>query len=301
VEFPNREIKLAGNLYFPANFDKSKKYAAIIVGHPAGGVKEQTAGLYSQKLAEKGFVALAFDAAYQGASGGEPRGLDDPAIRVEDFRAAADFMSNYASIDPNRIGGLAICGGVGFMLNAAQTDHRFKAVAGISGVDLGRLRREGLNGSLSLENSLKRLDELAKQRTIEAAGGELRYNNFVPASEADIPADAPAMYREGWEYYRTARAQHPNSDNKYLFTSLDKLIPFTAFDHLDWISPRPLLLIAGSKADSKYFSDDAMKLAKEPKELFKVEGASHIDLYDKPEYVRPIVDKLTDFYGKNLK
>ena len=299
VTFPNKSIPLAGNMYFPPKYEEGKKYAAIIVGHPAGGVKEQVAGLYAQLLAEKGFITLTFDAAFQGASGGEPRGLDDPAFRVEDFRCAADFLSNHKAVDPERIGVIGICGGGGFALSAATTDKRMKAVAGISAVDLGQLRRDGLGGSFTPESTQIRLAEVAKQRTIEAAGGEIRYNNFVPDTEEQIPANAPVMYRQGYEYYRVSH-KHPNSTNKYTFTSLDKLIPFTAFENLDWISPRPLLMIAGSKAISKYYSEDAVKLAKDPKELFIVEGATHIDLYHKTEYVTPSVNKLAEFFGKYL-
>jgi len=299
VTFPNRNITIVGNLHLPKDFDNKKKYASIIVGHPAGGVKEQTAGLYAQRLAEHGYVVLAFDASYQGESGGEPRYLEDPAMRVEDFRAATDYLSTHPSIDEKRIGVLGICAGGGFVIKAAETEHRLKAVATISMADLGQLRRDGLNGSL--KNKIQqRLDEVAKQRTNEAKGGERKYANYVPNSLDEIPANAPAMYREGYEYYRTARGQHPNSSNKYLFTSIDKLIGFTVLDHVELISPRPLLLIAGSTADTYYYSQQAFEHAKEPKELYTIQGASHVALYDTPAYVDEIVKKLSDFYGKNL-
>lgn len=299
VTFPNRNITVVGNLHLPKDFDNNRKYPAILIGHPAGGVKEQTAGLYAQKLAEQGYVALAFDASYQGESGGEPRYLEDPAVRVEDFRAATDYLSTHPSIDENRLGLLGICAGGGFALKAAETEHRLKAIATISMADLGQLRRDGLNGTLKAQIQ-QRLTDVGKQRTKEAGGGEVRYANYVPNTLQDIPADAPAMYREGYEYYRTKRGQHPNSTNKYIFTSLDKLIGFTALDHVELISPRPLLLIAGSKADTYYFTQQAYDQAKEPKEIFTIEGASHVALYDTPKYVAEIVKKLTDFYGKNL-
>ncbi len=299
VIFKNRDITIVGNLYFPKNFDNSKKYSAIIVGHPAGGVKEQTAGLYAQKLAQQGFIALTFDASYQGESGGEPRYLEDPAVRVEDFRAATDYLSIHKSVDANKIGVLAICGGGGFAIKAAQTDHRLKAVATISMVDLGQLRRDGLNGMLKSQMQ-QRLEEVAKQRTIEANGGTIKYANYVPISLEAIPENAPLMYQEGYEYYRTERGQHPNSTNKYTFTSLDKLMDFTALDHVEMISPRPLLLITGSKSDTRYFSEEAYTKANEPKELFVVQGASHVAMYDVPEYVKQAVKKLTDFFSKNL-
>lgn len=299
VTFPNRHITVVGNLHLPKGFDQHKKYPAVLIGHPAGGVKEQTAGLYAQKLAELGYVALAFDASYQGESGGEPRFLEDPAVRVEDFRAATDYLSTHPSIDENRIGLLGICAGGGFAIKAAETEHRLKSVATISMADLGQLRRDGLNGMFKAQIQ-QRLEDVAKQRTLESKGGEVRYSNYVPNSVAEIPANAPAMYLEGYEYYRTKRGQHPNSTNKYLFTSLDKLIGFTALDHVELISPRPLLLIAGSTADTYYYSQQAYDKALEPKELYTIKGASHVALYDTPVYVEEIVKKLKDFYGKNL-
>jgi len=299
VTFLNRHITVVANLHLPKGFDQNKKYPAILIGHPAGGVKEQTAGLYAQKLAELGYIALAFDASYQGESGGEPRYLEDPAVRVEDFRAATDYLSSHPSIDENRIGLLGICAGGGFAIKAAETEHRIKAIATISMADLGQLRRDGLNGSLKSQIQ-QRLDMVAAQRTQEVKGGEVKYMNYVPNTLAEIPVNAPAMYEEGYEYYRTKRGQHPNSTNKYLLTSLDKLIGFTALDHVELISPRPLLLIAGSTADTYYYSQQAYDKALEPKELYTIEGASHVALYDTPKYVDEIVRKLKDFYGKNL-
>ncbi|MDF2187974.1 flavodoxin [Paraflavitalea sp. CAU 1676] len=300
VTFPNENISVVGNLYMPQGFDKNRKYPAILVGHPAGGVKEQTAGIYAQKLAEQGFITLAFDASYQGESGGYPRFLEDPAMRVEDFRAATDYLSTHPSIDPNRIGVLGICAGGGFAIKAAETERRLKAVATVSMVDLGQLRREGLAGVLKPQMQ-QRLEEVGRQRTREANGEPIKYVNYVFNTREEIPASATGMYKEGYDYYRTSRGQHPNSQNKYAFTSLDKLMNFTALDHVEMIAPRPLLLIVGNQADSKYFSDDAFNRAAQPKELFEVSGASHIDMYDKPEYVPQAVKKLTDFFTQHLK
>lgn len=297
VTFPNRNVTVAGNLFFPPDFDPSKKYPAVIVGHPAGGVKEQTAGTYAANLASQGFVTLAFDASYQGESGSEPRGLEDPAVRTEDFRCAADYLSSLPYVE--NIGAMGICGGGGFAIAAAITDHRIKAVAGVSAVDLGQLRRDGMNGSLK-SSIQSRLDAAAAQRAAEAKGGETKYVNYVPNSLEEIPEGAPVMYREGYEYYRTPLAQHPRSTNKYTFTSLDKLMAFTAFDHLELLAPRPLLMIAGSKADSFSYSQDAYDRARQPKELYVVDGASHIQLYWKPEYVEQVSGKLADFFRKNL-
>ncbi|MEG0949499.1 MAG: carboxymuconolactone decarboxylase family protein [Bacteroidales bacterium] len=301
VSFSNRNIKLAANLFLPKDFLAVNKYPAIIVGHPAGGVKEQVAGLYAQKLAEAGFITLVFDASYQGESEGEPRGIEDPAVRVEDFRCAIDYLSTLPFIDADKIGAMGICGGGGFAINSAITDVRIKAVAGVSAVDLGRLRREGLNNSFSVQMQQERLLEVGKQRILEANGAPVKYNNYVPNSESELPANASKMYREGYEYYRTSRAQHPNSTNKYTFTSLDKLIGFSAFSHLEMLAPRPLLMIAGSNAESLYFSQDAYNQAREPKELWIIDGASHIDLYDIPQYTSLVSDKLAAFFNKYIK
>jgi len=303
VSFPNTiipksNINIVGNLFLPAGFDTSRKYPAIIVGHPAGGVKEQTAGLYASKLAELGYISLAFDASYQGESGGEPRFLEDPAVRVEDFRAATDYLSIHPSVDANRIGVLGICAGGGYAINAAQTEHRLKAVATISMVDLGQLRREGIGGMLKPQLQ-QRMDEVAAQRTKEAKGEPLKMVSFSSGGGSD-QGKIPTLYREIADYYGTPRGYHPNAATGYVFTSLSKLFNFTALDHVELISPRPLLLIAGSIADSHYFSDEAYERAKEPKELFNIPGATHVDMYDKPQYVEPAVKKLKEFFDKYL-
>ncbi|WP_188938159.1 alpha/beta hydrolase [Puia dinghuensis] len=296
--FPKSNVTIAGDLFYPVGFDTSKKYPAVIVGHPAGGVKEQTAGLYARKLAELGYITLAFDASYQGESGGEPRFLEDPAIRVEDFRAATDYLSIHSSVDPNRIGVLGICAGGGYAINAAQTEHRLKAVATISMVDLGQLRREGLGGMLTPQLQ-QQMDEVAVQRTKEAKGEPVKIVSFSSGGGSD-PSKTPTMYREIADYYGTPRGYHPNEATGYVFTSLSKLFNFTALDHVELISPRPLLLIAGSIADSHYFSDEAYARAKEPKELYDIPGATHVDMYDKPQDVEPAVKKLKEFFGKYL-
>jgi len=268
VIFPNRHISVVGNLYFPGDFDSSKSYPAIVVGHPSGGVKEQVAGFYAEMLAERGFVTLAFDASYQGESGGTPRFLEDPAVRSEDLRAAADYMTNRSDVDTNRLGVLGICAGGGYVIKAAQTEHRFKAVATVSMADLGQLRRDGINGVLK-PRMRERLDEVGRQRTLEARGEPLKYLNIVANTEEEAKRYDSKMYQQGYEYYRVTH-RHPNSQNKYLFTSLDKLMAFTALDHVEMISPRPLLLIAGSAAESFYYSQEAYDKAEEPKELFSV-------------------------------
>jgi uncharacterized protein len=301
VSFPHGTHQVAGNLFLPPGFDEAKKYAAFPVTHPFGGVKEQTSGLYARHLAEQGFITLAYDASHYGESGGEPRLYEVPGDRVEDIRCAVDCLSNHPQVDPDRIGALGICAGGGYTVNAAQTEYRIKAVATVSAFDVGSARREGVpRGLITYEQRVQRLEEIGAQRTREARGEPLRMINFVPASADDITPDTPELYREGYDYYCTPRAQHPNAPGRYVFTSLGLQMAFFAFEQVETISPRPLLMIAGSEADTMYFSKEATDNAREPKELFIVPGATHIDLYDRPQYVPQVVAKLTDFYGKYL-
>lgn len=296
----NTHTRIAANLFKPAKLDQGRKYAAIVVTHPIGGVKEQTAGLYALKLAEQGFITLAYDASYQGDSGGEPRLMELPAARVDDIRASVDFLSTHPQVDADRIGSLGICGGGGYVLNAAQTELRIKAVASISAADIGELRREGLANSRSYEERVKLLRDAAEQRTREARGEAMRIVASVPESDKEFTAGTPVMYREGYAYYRTGRGQHPNAPARAVFSSIPSQMTFFAFDQIETISPRPILLIAGSQADSLYFSEKAYNKANEPKELFLVPGASHVDMYDKPQYVTPAVEKLTGFFDRHL-
>ncbi len=293
-------IKIAAEIYVPKEFDKNKEYPAIIVVHPAGGVKEQTAGLYAQKLAEKGFVTLAYDAAYQGESGGEPRYVEDPASRVEDVRSAVDYLTTLPFVDKDNIGVLGICAGGGYAFNAAETEMRIKAVATVSAFDLGRARRQGLGDSIPEDQQKQKLQTVADQRTREVNGKAYKYVEYVPDSKREIPANASAMYKEGYEYYKTSRGAHPRAVNKYLFTSLDKQMAFTAFDRPESISPRAVLFIVGGNAETAYFSKEAYDKAKAPKEYFVIPNASHVALYDQTEYVAPAVEKLAEFYSKYL-
>lgn len=299
VTFQNRiGINVAGDLYMPKNIDKSKKYRAIVVGHPFGGVKEQTSGLHAQKMAELGYITLAFDASFYGDSGGEPRRIEVPEIRVEDYSAAVDFLSNHSLVDPDKIGVIGICGGGGYSVSAAAIDHRIKAVATISMYDMGRARRQGLGDTITYEQRMKTLDEIGVQRTKEFAGGERRDIGAIP--ESVKPTD-PENLRDFYDYYRTPRGQHPNSTSYYTFTSLAPMMNFFPFVQIETISPRPLLFLVGDRAVSKYFSEDAYSKAVEPKELFVVPNASHVDLYDKPEVLAITLPKLDKFFKDHLK
>lgn len=299
VSFKNRFlIKVVGDMYIPKNIDRSKRHAAIVVGHPFGGVKEQTAGLHAQKLAEMGYVTLAFDASHYGESGGEPRNMEDPATRVEDFSAAVDFLSNHSLVDENRIGVLGICGGGGYAVSAAQIDHRIRALATVSMYDMGRARRQGLGDTVSYEQRMKTLDEIGKQRTREFRGEPRRTTRVLP-EKAD--KNSPEFVREFLDYYATPRGQHPNSTSVYSFESLAPMMNFFPFAQIETISPRPILMIVGARAMSAYFSEDAYKKAAEPKELFVIPGASHVDLYDRPEYMGQSLKKLDSFFREYLR
>jgi len=297
VQFQNGIITMAGNLYFPNGFDPGKKYKAIIVTHPGGGVKEQTADLYAQKLSGEGYVTLAFDASHQGASGGEPRFLENPAERVEDIRSGVDFLTTLPFVDEAKIGALGICAGGGYTINAAMAEHRIKAVGTVSAVDIGEVTRKGWAGDAKPSDLQQLLDTVAKQRTVEARGGEVKFVPYIPqVGDTSVPKDL----QEAADYYLTDRAQHPNAQNKMRMTSLDKIAAFSAFDQMGDLFHQPLLMIAGSDAGSLWQSRLAYDLAKSKKELFIVPGATHMTLYDKPTDVNQAVEKLTAFYGKNL-
>jgi len=301
VTFPARSVgaSIVANLFTPADAASGRPYAALVVTHPFGGVKEQTAGLYAQRLAEEGFVTLAYDASYQGESGGEPRLMEVPSQRLDDISCAIDFLVRHPRVDPERIGSLGICAGGSYALCQAQTELRVKAVAAVSTFNLGEARREGM-GTISYDERMKRLRDAAAARSREARGEPVQLVPVVPDTPAGFTASTPQLYREGYDYYRTPRAQHPNSPNRYVLSSLPQQMAFFPFEQLDTLSPRPVLLIAGSKADTLFWSQQAIEKAKDPKELFVVAGATHMDLYDRPQFVTPAVAKLKAFFGRHL-
>jgi uncharacterized protein len=300
VTFKSNGLKIAGHLYLPDDYKEGEKRSAIVVGHPCGGVKEQTAGLYAKKLSEKGFITLAFDASYQGESEGEPRFLEDPFSRAEDVKSAVTFLETRDDVEEQRIGALGICASGGYVPFAAETDRRIKAVGTVSAVDMGDFVRNGLRNSV-IPNLEHLLEESNKARIEEAKGQPPRLEHIVPNTPEEVPKDAPSSIREATDYYRTPRAQHPNSQNWILVRSIDRIAEYSSYDHVHMISPHPLLMIAGTKADTRYFSETAIEKAKEPKELFLIEGATHISLYDKKEYVNPAVDKLNNFFNQYLQ
>lgn len=300
VNYSLNGINIAANVYTPAGYDHSKKYPAIVIAHPNGGVKEQVSGLYAQHLADKGYITIVADAAYQGASGGQPRNIDKPANRIEDIHGMADFISKYPAVDTERIGLLGICGGGGYALKAAQGDKRIKSIATLSMFNSGRVRRNGF-----LDNDVatiqERLAKASQARQREMLTGEVSYLGTANPTDEEIEKIPTDLYREGYTYYYRTHT-HPNSTFRYTESSLIDLMTFDANTNMDLIN-QPLLMIAGSKADTKYMSDEVFPNAINAmqKELFVLEGATHIDTYWKEEYVKQAVAKLVGFYGSTLK
>ncbi|HHZ8502591.1 TPA: alpha/beta hydrolase [Morganella morganii] len=298
VRFMNANIEIAGNLCFPADFNASRRYPAIIMVHPGGGVKEQTAGLYAEKLAEHGFITLAFDASYQGESSGEPRHLENPYIRTEDISAAVDYLVTRSFIDENRIGVTGICAGGGYAIHAAMIDHRIKAAGTISAVNYGDMYRYGWRGDQTPEQTAGLLQLAAEQRNAEAKGEATRYLPTIPAL---VPEQQEPDLTEAYDYYHTVRAMHPNAPGKITTRSLAQLITYDAFNHADIFLTQPLLVIAGSEAGTRWLSEKIyQKAASENKTLYVVDGATHIAMYDQPDYVTQAVSQLVPFMHKAL-
>lgn len=299
VNYTLNGLDIVANVYTPANYDPNQKYPAIVVAHPNGGVKEQVAGLYAQHLAEQGYITITADAAYQGGSGGQPRSVDKPVFRIEDIHGMTDFITRYPGVDAARLGVLGICGGGGYSLAAAKTDKRFKAIATLSMFNSGRVRRNGYVDS-QLATIQDRLQQASAARAQEAAGGEIFYSGDANLTDAQIAALPFDLYRQGYEYYWKTHA-HPGSTFKYTTSSLLDLMRWDATDQIELINT-PLLMIAGSKADSLYMTEDAFAKATgtKDKELFKIGGATHIETYWVPKYVETAMGKLVPFFARTL-
>ena len=299
VTFDSAGITLAGHVYLPDDAAGVPR-PGIVVGHPGSGVKEQAAGLYARRLAERGFVTLAFDAAYQGESGGGPRGLEDPAHRVEDLKAAVSCLTTRPEADPGRIGALGICASGGYVLPATASDHRIRAAATVSAVDIARQFRLGADGTQDPAVFQSMLDAAANARTAAARGEKPPVLTLFPDTIEQARALGGEHGADGFDYYRTPRGQHPRSVGFLDWTSIDKMAIFDAFAPIPLIGQRPLLMIAGSRAVTSWMTVEAFQQAASPKEAHWIEGASHVDLYDKEQYVGPAVDKLASFFTDSL-
>lgn len=314
VTFKNRfGLTLAADLYVPKNH-AGTRLPALAVSGPFGAVKEQVSGLYAQTLAERGFVTLAFDPSYTGESSGEPRNTASPDINTEDFSAAVDFLGLRSSVDRNRIGVLGICGFSGMALTAATSDSRIRAVATVSMYDMSRSMSRGHRDSYTKEQRHKVIDYLSQQRWADAESGRYsvglhevpfdQQGNLVKGDRVlpeTLPEQPDPVLAAFFDYYRTPRGFHPrsiNSTTAWTATTPMSFFSFPMYANIEMISPRPILLVAGEKAHSRYYSEDVYKMASEPKQLLIVPGADHVDLYDRVQRIP--WDALTEFFTKHL-
>ncbi|MGE8065109.1 alpha/beta hydrolase [Pseudomonas sp. NPDC089569] len=291
-------ITLAAVIHQPVGFDVSKQYPVIVVAHPGGGVKEQASGLYAQKLAEQGLLAIAFDASYQGESTGFPRQLENPYIRTEDISAVVDYLTTLPYVDQNRIAAMGICAGAGYAANAAINDRRIKAVGTVSAVNIGQMFRNGWENTVKDSEALPYLEHGSQARTGDASETELAILPLAPMREEDAPNEE---LREAWEYYHTPRCQHPNAPGFMTARSLTQIIPYDAYHKAEAFLTQPLQIVAGSQAGSKWMSDDLFsRAASNDKHMHLIEGANHMSLYDKQPYVDEAITVLTSFFLSRL-
>ena len=295
----NRTITMSAVINFPEGFDQGRKYPAIVVSHPGGGVKEQTAGTYAQKLAPRGFITIAYDASYQGESTGEPRQLENPHIRTEDISAVIDYLTTLPYVDADRIGAMGICAGAGYTANAAINDPRIKAVGTVSAVNIGQMFRNGFTNEVKSADAAPFLVNGAGARTAEAGGGESNRMPLAPMRKEDAPN---ADLEEAWEYYHTPRAQYPTAPGWATARSVTQIIPYDAYTMADVFLTQPLMIVAGSEAGSKWMSDDLLKrAASKDKHLHVVQGSNHMKLYDVPKYVDEAASVLGPFFDRVLE
>ena len=301
VSFPNTNglnITMSGLINFPENFDSTKTYPAIVVSHPGGGVKEQTAGTYAKKLAEKGYIALAYDASYQGESGGEPRQLENPHVRTEDVSAATDYLTTLDYVDNERIGAMGICAGAGYTANAAINDRRIKAVGTVSMVNIGQMFRNGWDNNVKDSEALPYLEAGSASRTSDASGNDTATMPMAPLKEEDAPNEE---LRQAWEYYHTDRAAYCTAPGFGTARSLTQLISYDAFFKAEAFLTQPLLTVVGSNAGSKWMSDDLMaRAATSDKTMHVIDGANHMDLYDGEAEITNAMSALETFFNRTL-
>jgi fermentation-respiration switch protein FrsA (DUF1100 family) len=301
VTFPTQyRTTVVGNLFIP-NILWNARNAALVVGHPMGAVKEQSANLYATKMAEQGFVAMSIDLPFWGESEGRPRNLVAPDMYAEAFSAAVDFLGTRPFVDRNRIGAIGVCGSGGFVISAAKIDPRMRAIATVSMYDMGAVNRDGLRHAQSLAQRKQAIAAAAEQRYAEFTGGETQYTG---GTVHELTSDTEPVQREFYDFYRTPRGaftpkgQSPLLTTHPTLTSNVKFMNFYPFDDIETISPRPLLFIAGDQAHSREFSEEAFRRAAEPKELVWVAGAGHVDLYDRVNLIP--FDKLASFFRRHL-
>ncbi|MBD2108716.1 alpha/beta hydrolase [Nodosilinea sp. FACHB-13] len=302
VTFKNQyNMQVVGNLFIPKDLDQNTNHPAIVVGHPMGAVKEQSSNLYAQKLAERGFITLSLDLSFWGESEGQPRNVVAPDIYAEDFSAAVDFLGTQPIVDRERIGVLGICGSGSFVVSAAKIDPRMKAIATVSMYDMGAVNRDGLRHSATLEQRKEVIAAAAGQRYAEFTGGETEYTS---GTVHQLNENSTAIEREFYDFYRTSRGEYtPEGSSPQLtthptLTSNVKFLNFYPFNDIETISPRPMLFITGDNAHSKEFSEDAYQRAAEPKELYIVPNAGHVDLYDRVNLIP--FDRLASFFNQHL-
>lgn len=301
VSFRNGSVDIAGALHLPEKFNENQTYAALVIVTPGSSVKEQIGAIWGCKMAERGFIALAFDPSYQGESGGEPRDLEDPATRIEDVRCAVDYLMTLPYVGEESVGVLGICAGGGYAVSAAMTEHRFKAVGTVVAVNIGRARRQS---SLSADAVTATLEAVGKQRTAEARGGAARLDPWIPDGMAQAVAagiidrdvlDAVAFYSE-----RCPAARRTNRRN---FRSLGSMMSFDAFHLVGELLTQPTQVIVGGRLGTTLQFEDGKQLfeqAMNKEDLLVIDGAGHYDLYDKSEYVDQAVARLDTFYKQHL-
>lgn len=303
VQIPNLAWNTAADIYLPPHFDEAKQYPAIVSTHPIGSCKEQTSGnVYAKALAEAGFVVAAFDASFQGASGGSPRFIEDPAIRVSDIRFVIDHLVALPYVDAHRIGAIGVCGGGGYTIHAAMTDRRIKALSSITGVNFGRLMREGF----SQFNPVAALDAIAAQRTAEARGAQRHVIDYLPDSVETAKAagitDIDVL--GATDYYKTDRARQPNGATRGLLSFNGAAMAWDAFAHAEVLLTQPLMVVVGNQPGGFGAYRDGLEIhgraASKVKELVVAEGWNHYDLYDHPEPVALALAKLVPFFQEHL-
>ncbi|GAB7183903.1 fermentation-respiration switch esterase FrsA [Kitasatospora sp. Ki12] len=299
IRFHSAGIEIAAHLYTP-DTPASGPRPALVVGHPGTGVKEQTSGTYARRMAERGFVALAFDAAYQGESGGLPRGLEDPAQRVEDFKAAVSHLLTRAEVDEGRIGLLGICASGGYSLAATGGDPRVRAVAAVCTADPSRQFRLGADGAQDPAVFRALLDAAGRARTAAARGEDPGVLTMFPETADEAFALGGDHGVQGFEYYCTSRGGHERSAKVLAWESIDRMACYDVFFAVPLIGPRPMLQIVGERAVTSWMAVEAHQRATGPKELHWIEGADHVGLYDRKEYIDQAVDRLADFFTVHL-